>query len=40
MGVGILGAEGTDRGYAALIGVGEIYVVPAAAIIRYRCHST
>jgi hypothetical protein len=33
MGVGILDAEGTDRGYAALIGVGEIYVVPAALVV-------
>jgi hypothetical protein len=29
MGVGLLRAEDGDRAYAALIGVGEIYVVPA-----------
>jgi hypothetical protein len=39
MGAGVLRAEGKDRGYAALIGVAEIYVVPvglaAALFLRF-----
>jgi hypothetical protein len=32
MTIGVLGAEGTDRGYAALYGFAELWVLPVAAV--------
>src|SRR5690349_17996505 len=33
MAIGILRAEGVERGYAALIGFAELYVVPVALVV-------
>jgi hypothetical protein len=33
MAIGIARAEGVERGYAALIGFAELYVVPAALVV-------
>ena len=36
----ILKAEGTDRGYAALAGLFELYVVPTALIAAFVLRAT
>jgi hypothetical protein len=38
--LGIVDTEGDDRGYAALFGLFEIYVVPIAFIVAFVLRST